>query len=189
MRRLYDAGLAKGNRNMRRMLLAVVLSLVAPMAFAAKPTDAQIDRLFEVMRQQQMLDSVLGEMEGIHQGMLAEMTKGKTLTADDRAKMDRLFAISNKHVRETLSWEKLAPKFRALYAESLGSEDIEAITAFYASPAGQRYLDKMPALMQKSMGLVQELTVPMLQRMQEDMIREFGAPANAEAGADVGTAE
>jgi len=172
---------------MRRMFAAVVLSLVAPMAFAAKPTDAQIDRLFEVMRQKQTLESVLGQTEAMQKGMLAEMTKGKALTAEDQAKLERVAAISSKNVREMLAWEKVGPKFRALYAESFEGEDIEAITAFYASPAGQRFLDKMPVLMQKTMALVQELTVPMMQKMQEDMAREFATPANAEA--DAGGAE
>ena len=172
---------------MHRMLAAVVLTLLAPAAFAAKPTDAQVDRLLVVMRQEQMLDKVLGEMEGLHQQMLVEMTKGKALSPDDQAKMERVLAISRKYAREALAWDKVAPKFRTLYAESLDGEDIEAVTAFYASPAGQRYLDKMPLLMQKSMLLMQELTVPMIQRMQEDIAKELGADAPAMAPAEAPT--
>ena len=158
---------------MRRLLAAIALSLIAPVAFAAKPTDAQIDRLFEVTRQQAMLENVLSQMDGLQRNMIAEMTKGQPLTAEQQAKMERVFALSQQHVREALTWEKLAPKFRTLYAETFEAEDLDALIAFYSSPAGQHYLDKMTVLLQKTMGLMQEITVPMAEKMREELAKEF----------------
>ena len=56
-------------------------------------------------------------------------------------------------MREELSWSKMKPQYIRIYQESFSQEDVEGFIAFYRSPAGQAYVDKMPIVMQKSMAV------------------------------------
>jgi hypothetical protein len=43
-------------------------------------------------------------------------------------------------------WLKLKPAYVKAYAEVLSADELRALIAFYKSPIGQAYLDKMPEL-------------------------------------------
>ncbi|UHQ20553.1 DUF2059 domain-containing protein [Lysobacter sp. KIS68-7] len=163
---------------MRRLVLSIALALAAPLAFAGTPTDAQVDRLFDVMHTRQTLETTLGQMETMQDQMIAKMTADKPMSAEEKARLDRVMAISRTRVRETLAWDKIAPLFRKIYAESFDSADVDALIAFYGSPAGQHFIERMPVAMQKTMTAMQDLVVPMLQQMQQDLQKEMAAQAD-----------
>ena len=161
-----------------RILLAVLLAVLAAFpahAQQAPADDARIDRLLEVTRAREMLDATLPQIEASQQQMLAQMTAGRELDAAQQQRIDVLLASSSSAVRRALSWENLAPVYRDIYRQTFTGEDIDAIIAFYESPAGQRMLEKMPALMQNTMTAMQRLVVPMLQQMEHDLAAEVSA--------------
>ena len=158
------------------LLLAALSVFPARAQQAQAPADdARIDRLLEVTRAREMLDATLPQIEASQQQMLAQMTAGRELDAAQRQRIDALLASSSSAVRKALSWENLAPVYRDIYRQTFTGEDIDAIIAFYESPAGQRMLEKMPALMQNTMTAMQRLIVPMLQQMEHDLAAEVSA--------------
>ena len=158
------------------LLLISIWALPARAQEAQSPADdARIDRLLEVTRAREMLDATLPQIEASQQQMLAQMTAGRELDAAQRQRIDALLASSSSAVRKALSWENLAPVYRDIYRQTFTGEDIDAIIAFYESPAGQRMLEKMPALMQNTMTAMQRLVVPMLQQMEHDLAAEVSA--------------
>lgn len=158
------------------LLLISIWALPARAQEAQSPADdARIDRLLEVTRAREMLDATLPQIEASQQQMLAQMTAGRELDAAQRQRIDALLASSSSAVRRALSWENLAPVYRDIYRQTFTGEDIDAIIAFYESPAGQRMLEKMPALMQNTMTAMQRLIVPMLQQMERDLAAEVSA--------------
>jgi len=64
-----------------------------------------------------------------------------------------------------LNWESLEPKIFEIYSDTLSQDDVDGITAFYQSPAGQSYMKKMPALLQQTMLVMQTSMVPMLKKI------------------------
>ncbi len=56
--------------------------------------------------------------------------------------------------------------FTEIYQESFSQEEIDGLIAFYASPAGRAYIDKMPLVMQKTMTVMQSRMPAMIERMR-----------------------
>lgn len=157
-------------------LFAVALfCMAAPLAFAAPPTDAQIDKLLEVMRARQTVDAMLPQIESSQKQMMAQMTAGQNVTPEQRASIERIVDKTNARIRPALAWDKLEPMYRDIYRQTFSGEDVDAMVEFYGSAAGQRVLDKMPQLMQQTMAAMQKLVVPMLQDMQRDIREETQA--------------
>ncbi|MEZ0471746.1 DUF2059 domain-containing protein [Luteimonas salinilitoris] len=158
-----------------KSMFRVPTLLAAPLAFAQQATQAQVDRLLEVMRAQETVDTMLPQVQASQQQMVAQLTAGQQMSEADRAKLDAVIAKSNERIAETLSWETLEPLYRDIYARTFTGEDMDAMIEFYGSPAGQKLLDKMPQLMQNTMTAVQQLIVPMLQQLEQDLREQAAA--------------
>ncbi len=153
-------------------LLALLL-LVLPAAQAASPTPAQVDRLLEIMRAEQTVAAMVPQVTASQQQMVAQLTREASPEAQQAAM--RAAERAMQAMRTTLTWDNLQPLYRDIYAHTFTAEDTEAMIAFYASPAGQRLLDKTPALMQNTMSAVQTLVMPMLQQLEQDLRSELDA--------------
>lgn len=158
-----------------RIVALALLLAAAPLAAAQPPSQAQVDRLLEVMRARETLDAVLPQVQASQQQMVAQMTAGQELDEEERAKINRVMEITNTRLAETLTWEKMEPLYRDIYARTFTGEDVDAMIEFYASPAGQKTLDKMPQLMQNTMQAVQQLVMPVLQQLEQDVTAELGS--------------
>ncbi|MCL1635884.1 DUF2059 domain-containing protein [Luteimonas sp. SX5] len=156
-------------------LLAAALCLAAPFAMAAQPSDAQVDKLLEVMRARQTIDAMMPQVAASQRQMVAQMTANQKLSPEQQAKLDRLLDKSMASIARAMSWDKLEPVYRDIYRQTFTGEDMDAMIGFYGSPAGQKLLDKMPQLMQNTMAGVQKLLVPMLEEMQRDIEAEIKA--------------
>ena len=169
---------------MKRIAIALsglLLCLLAPAALA-QVSDAQVDKLLEVMRARQTLDAVMPQVEASQRQMVEQMSAAKSLTPEQRARLDRLMQKSMASIRRAMAWEKMEPIYRDIYRQTFNAEDMDAMIGFYGSPSGQKLLDKMPQLMQNTMAGVQKLLVPMLEEMQRDIESELQEPAPASGG-------
>ena len=159
---------------LRTFSLAVLLVLVPP-AFAQQPTQEQVGRLLEVMRAKQTLEGILPQVQASQQQMVAQATAGQQLDAAERERIDRIVAHGNATMAEALSWEKMEPVYRDIYMATFDGEDMDAMITFYESQAGQNLLDKMPQLMQNTMQAVQQMLMPVLAQLEQDLAEEFNA--------------
>ena len=166
---------------MSHRILLLALLLFAPFTLAsahgadAPPDDARLDRLLEVTRARAMVEGMLPQVEASQRQVLAQMTAGQALDADRQARLEAIVLRSSAAIRQALSWENLEQVYRDIYRRTFSAEDIDAIIAFYETPAGQRMLDKMPTLMQHTMDAMQQLMVPVLEQMQEEILVEVSA--------------
>lgn len=161
-------------KQVSRIFALAVLLLAAPFAYAQQSSDAQVDRLLEVMRARETLEAILPQVQASQQQMVAQLTAGQQLDAQEQEQIQRIMATTNARVGEALSWEKMEPVYRDIYTATFDTDDIDAMIEFYASPAGQNLLDKMPQLMQNTMAAVQRLIMPMLQQLEQDIAAELG---------------
>lgn len=157
-----------------RIVALALLLAAAPLAAAQPPSQAQVDRLLEVMRARQTLDAVLPQVQASQQQMVAQMTAGQELDEAERDRINRVMEITNSRLAEALTWENMEPIYRDIYARTFTGEDVDAMIEFYESPAGQKTLDKMPQLMQNTMQAVQQLVMPVLQQLEQDIAAELG---------------
>ena len=155
-------------RALPRLLFALALLAAAPV-FAAEPSDADIDRLLKASRAESLLAGVVPQMEAVQQQEFDKHFAGKEMTEEQKAEVARIQAKTREIVRKALSWEQMRPVYLDVYKKTYTREDVRAITKFYESAAGQRMLDKNPALMQNIMTAVQQKMVPMLDELQAEI--------------------
>ena len=152
-----------------RLFASACLALFAASAFAAPPTDADIERLLKASRAQSMLGAILPQMEAMQQQQFQQLTAGKELSAEQQAEVQRIQSRTNEIVRKSLAWEEMHPLYMDVYRKTFTSEEVKAIAKFYESPAGKNLLDKTPALMQNLMLAIQQKVVPMLEELQAEL--------------------
>lgn len=161
------------------LLLASVLALASALpAFAAAPTDGDINRLLAASRAQTMLDSMLPQMEAMQQ-QFAQLTQQQQLSPEQQAQLQRIQQRTSQTMREALSWSQMRPMYVDLYQKSFSKEDVLAMAEFYESSAGQSLLDKTPTLMQNLMVAIQLKMQPLLAGLQKDLEQIVSEPTPA----------
>jgi uncharacterized protein len=68
---------------------------------------------------------------------------------------------------------EIVDEITALYARTFSVEELNAITAFYRSPVGQKFLLKLPAITQESMVIGQKFGQSVASEMQERIVEEL----------------
>ena len=68
-----------------------------------------------------------------------------------------------------MSWQRMKPLYVQLYQDTFEQDEVDGLLAFYTSPTGQAFLNKMPVVMQKSMALSQSLMQSALPKMTAAM--------------------
>ncbi|QNN45537.1 DUF2059 domain-containing protein [Thermomonas brevis] len=162
---------------MRRIGLSLALLFAFAPAIAAEPpaqaaaaqaaaesaSAADVDRLLQAMDMKAMMAGMMQQMGAAQEKMLADAF-GNDLTEDKRKQMQEAMAASNAIIQKHLSWDALEPIVRKVYAQVFSKREVQAMTAFYASPEGASILKKAPQAMALTM---QEIQPVMLSAMQE----------------------
>ena len=147
------------------LLLAVLtFSLSTP---AAPPSDQSINQLLQLTKVDKHMDSVLTQMEGAMKASLQQATKGKPLSAEEQAVLDRQQAKMAGIMKEELSWDKVKDQYVQAYREMFSQEEIDGLIAFYQTPAGQSLVSKQPELAKRTMAILQQRMAPVMQRIQK----------------------
>ena len=153
----------------QQLFTATCLALCTLTAFAAPPSDADIERLLKASRAESMLNAILPQMESLQQQQFEQLTAGKPLSAEQKAEVDRIQSRTNEIVRTSLAWEQMRPLYIDVYKKTFTSEEVKAMAKFYESPAGKSLLDKTPLLMQNLMLAIQQKMIPMLEALQAEL--------------------
>ncbi len=141
-------------------VLALLLSAGAASADEASKT-AKIEEIFQITNAKQMVQQVLEQMRSMQRAQIANMAPAARPKAEEEQnKMSQVLA-------ERMSWDKLQPRLITLYAETFTEEELEGTLAFYKSPAGRAMLEKMPALMGRTMIMAQEMMADALPEMRK----------------------
>ena len=150
------------------MAASLLLAGIAP-AWATPATDADVNRLLAASRAQNMLDAMLPQMEAMQAQQFAQIGEKQSLTAEQKAGLQRIQQRTSQTLRQALAWSQMRPMYVDLYKQSFSKEDVLAMAEFYESPAGQSLLDKTPALMQNLMGAVQQKVLPLLEELKTEL--------------------
>jgi len=150
----------------RKFLLFVLFLSSSMSAYAAAPSAESIETLLRVTKTEALLESVYVNIEVVMRQALAQSVAGKTLSPEQKRFLDsapkRFVAV----MREELSWASLKPMYIQIYQANFTQEEIDGLVAFYSSPAGQAFVNKMPAVMQQSMQAMQARLKPFSEKMK-----------------------
>jgi uncharacterized protein len=173
-------------------LRLVAILLIAAAAFAQQPapptTDTpaskqDIQRLFEIMQIHQQMRQVMDAMMKQQTALLHETLKRRypQTSADRIARADRLIEEATKDMPMDAMLDDMIP----IYQRHFSKTDIDAMSAFYASPTGQKVMQEMPALtsesMQASYARMQKQMDAMMQRSEQIVKESPEKPKSAPA--------
>jgi hypothetical protein len=166
------------------MRLLAALALALPLCgLAAEPSARSLERLLEVTQAQRLVESVRKQVDGMMGPMFEQALGNSQLTPgqqrEAQAHFRRYTERFNGILDEELSWARLKDMQMQVYRESFTQEEIDGLIAFYESPAGKVFVEKMPQVMQRSMALMQQRMGPILLRV-EAVARETAAELRAQ---------
>ncbi|HWS18487.1 MAG TPA: DUF2059 domain-containing protein [Candidatus Elarobacter sp.] len=163
---------------MKNILVALLLCLaLCATGLAQNPADqpatkADIDRYLEAIHSREMIGQMVVAMSKPIQKMLHdqyEKNKDK-LPADFEAR-------TSKEVEDMLKempWEDMLQAMVPAYQKHFTRGDMDALTAFYSSPTGQKVMREMPGLMADSMEIMMPIMSKHVEkvaaRMQEEVL-------------------
>lgn len=174
---------------MNRILLAVALycSIAARVTFASDnpPSEASIKQLLGAAQAHKVLDQISGQIDAMMKNFMQQATQGRPVSPDVQKAFDKCRADLATLMREELNWERLEPIYIRVYQKSFTQQEVDGMTAFYKTPAGQAVINKLPLVLQNTMAEMQPLMAPMMQRierMQHDVVAQLQAEQAKKGG-------
>jgi hypothetical protein len=163
---------------MKRILVAFAISGATFFAQATAPTPEAVERLLVLAQAEKLLDGLKPQIYAMARAGIDQALKGRQPTSDEQKVLDAYIVKITNIIADTVTMERLKPLYIKLYTEYFTAEDIEAISAFYQTPAGQSLLTKMPQLMQGLMAAMPSFMGPMTEQIQaaaQQMAKEMDA--------------
>ena len=148
---------------------------------ADRPTDDSIRQLLQIQKAQSVLQQVARQVDGSFTAMLNQQLQDKTLSDEDRQRIEaareRLKVLTGK----MLAWENMEPMYLKIYGDSFSQSEIDSMIAFYSSPAGQAVVAKLPLVAQNTMAAMQQQMkslMPQAQQIAKDTATEINTQHN-----------
>ena len=137
---------------------------------APLPADAaskeQLKKLFEVIGVQKQMQSILTSMTSSMQQMMPSAGELSEKQKDGMSKLQaELFGkiLSPQFIDSYL--DMMVPAYQRHFTKS----EVDQIIAFYSSPAGQKFVNEQPALLQEIFPKV----LPMIQQHMQEVMKEM----------------
>lgn len=161
----------------------VAQQVVPAIAPEDQATKERLARLFDVMRihdQMQSMRRIIPTMVETQvrqqmQAMSSQIAPGSKMTAEQRAQLDQLLHKYMEKAMNMYPVDEMIADMTALYQEHLTREDVDAMIAFYGSPAGQHLLDAQPKIAQEYMPLVMRRTAERTKTLTAEMMKDMAA--------------
>jgi hypothetical protein len=161
-----------------KTLCFVTISCLAAVSssVAAPPSDQSINELLDVLNMPRMIDQILANMDqGMKTGMQQSL-QGRELTATQRAEVEKFQKKIMGTMRNELAFDKVKDIYVKVYRETFTQEEVDGLIAFYKSPAGKAYVEKVPSAMQRAGAEMQSRIGPIVQKMdtmQQEFLRDL----------------
>jgi hypothetical protein len=164
-----------GELTMRKFLAAAMLALSLGQANAAPPSTESIDRLLALTKTESVMESMYGSIEQIMRQAMIQAVGDKPLSAEQKRAIELVPSKFVAVMRTEFTWAVMKPRYVQLYQETFEQEEIDGLIAFYGSPVGQAFTNKMPIVMQKSMNLAQtqlRSLLPKIRQATDEALKE-----------------
>jgi len=131
------------------LLASPVLSAAQGTTASNVPDRAEIVKFLDLMHARSQMEQAMAGMAkqmrtGAEEGFKQKVPNA---TPEQLAKVDKLF----DSIFSALPMDEMVDAIVPIYQKHLTREDLAAVRAFYSSPAGQKILKELPAIMSESM--------------------------------------
>ena len=166
---------------MKHLIIALfALAATSTYAFAAAPAPSEdsIRRLLEVTEARKLLDGMMAQVDTLMRRNMEQALRGRQLTPEQEAIIARMRNKMADAFREEMAWEKLEPLYLRVYRDTFTQAEVDGMLAFYRTDAGRAVIVKMPAVIQTTMGEMQQRMQPLIAKMraiEEEALAELRA--------------
>ena len=172
-----------------KLVMTLVLAVGASQAAYAqdaKPAEASIRQLFEVMHSSNLLDAYLTQIDGTVRASMQQVLAGQQLNAKQKKILEDMGREIGSLVKAELNWSAIEPVMIEVYRNTFSQHEVDGMLTFYRSEVGQAVIAKLPTAMQKSMtsiqGHVKTLT-PRIVQLEKDTAAQLKAAADPQPAA------
>ena len=151
---------------MRKLIAIAATIFIALDASAGPPNQESVEALLAVTKTEAIMDSMYGSIEQMMRQGVQQSVQGKTLSSEQQRILDAVPARFVAVMREEFNWAKMKPMYVQLYRDTFEQEEIDGLVAFYRSPTGQAFVNKMPLVMQKAMAMAQSQMQTLIPKMK-----------------------
>jgi uncharacterized protein len=160
-------------RRVSRTLVAglTVFLLAAAPAPAQSPAPAPDDAMTaarELITTMRTVDQFKAILPAILQNLKPAIVQNRPEVARD---LDAVMPLLIEGMAARVN--EIVDEITALYARNFSAEELNAITAFYRGPVGQKFLSKLPAITQESMVIGQKFGQSVAAEMQGRIVEEL----------------
>jgi hypothetical protein len=160
-------------RRFSRTLVAglTVFLLAAAPAPAQSPAPAPDDSMTaarELITTMRTVDQFKAILPAILQNLKPAIVQNRPEVARD---LDAVMPLLIEGMAARVN--EIVDEITALYARNFSAEELNAITAFYRGPVGQKFLSKLPAITQESMVIGQKFGQSVAAEMQGRIVEEL----------------
>ena len=145
-----------------------VFFLSAPAATAQTPAPEALSAAHELLDTMHYKDQVSAILPGIFKALKPSIVQG-------RAEVDRQYDILTPIMLEGFQTRlsELSEAAALVYSRNFSSEDLQALTVFYKTPAGQRLLQKLPTVTQELLIVGGKFGQSVAEEIRKRMIEEL----------------
>ena len=158
-------------------LLAGSLCLSSCIYFAAAPTEASIQKLFDIMNLDQLTQDTMLQLKPQFAAQANQMVKmmveGDELNNKQQKVADQITEKMYQQSLKMISWKEMQPIYLQVYKDAYTQEEIQAQIDFYASAIGQSILKKTPIVTEKTMSLMNGRIEQSIQTHTKDFVELF----------------
>ncbi len=147
------------------------------------PTRESVDRLLVVANVEKNIDSIAGSMNQQVHRIVEQAIPGQKLTPSDEKALEALRVKMAAVIAREISWAKIKDLYEQVYASAFTQEEIDALIAFYSSPAGQVFSEKQPEITQKTGAIMQREMMPVIMQLRSAVREVAGQIAAAHEAA------
>jgi len=133
-------------------VLALSLTLaLSSHANSAPASRASLEALFQLIRADSMIDSVYAAMYKSVSQLFAQDARQRGASVARQQIEAKAMSDMMALVRSKYNWTVIEPDMIDAYQKTFSEDEITAMINFYATPAGQAAITKLPQLMQSMM--------------------------------------
>jgi uncharacterized protein len=161
---------------MKRWLAIILCLVVLPIegALAQQPDDRaskeDVHKLFDVMQSRKRFDVFMNVIRQAVPGMTNEVKADQlpNATPEESAKLNEYMNLQSQKLFEAMPYDELIEAMVPAYQHHLTHEEIQEIIHLYSSPAGQKMLEEMPAILAEGM----QAGLPVIQKWMQGRLDE-----------------
>jgi hypothetical protein len=161
----------------RSFVVAVAFTLALPLSAATEPNPSKdqrqsIEKLLVAMRADEtarsMMDAIFKQMEK----QILENATANGSSEDNIAEAKEIFASFRERAAKIDLGGELNEAYIRMYAKYFTVDEVDAMTAFYTSPVGQKSLDVMPRMMEEAMQTGVTHLGPKIEQAMKEAVEE-----------------